>query len=74
MSLTNDQAFAIQTDLAEAIEQGQLRVYFQPQCRLNDGALMGAETLVRWQRPGNGLVLPGEFIGLAEKCGLLVAM
>jgi EAL domain-containing protein (putative c-di-GMP-specific phosphodiesterase class I) len=41
---------------------------------LSDGALMGAEALVRWQRPGNGLVLPGEFIGLAEKCGLLVAI
>jgi diguanylate cyclase (GGDEF)-like protein/PAS domain S-box-containing protein len=74
MSLVNDQAFAIQIDLAEAIEQGQLRVFFQPKCRLSDGALMGAEALVRWQRPGNGLVLPGEFIGLAEKCGLLMAI
>lgn len=74
MSQMNDQAFAIQTDLAEAIERNQLRVHFQPKCRLTDGALMGAEALVRWQRPGNGLVFPGEFIGLAEKCGLLVAI
>ena len=74
MSQSNDQAFAIQTELAEAVEQGQLRVYFQPKCRLSDGALMGAEALVRWQRPGSGLVLPGEFIGVAEKCGLLVAV
>ncbi len=74
MSLTSDQAFAIQADLAEAIEQGQLQVHFQPQCRLSDGALMGAEALVRWQRPGNGLVFPGEFIGVAEKCGLLVGI
>ena len=74
MSQANDHAFAIQTELAEAIEQQQLRVYFQPQCRLSDGALMGAEALVRWQRPGSGLVFPGEFIGLAEKCGLLTAL
>jgi EAL domain-containing protein (putative c-di-GMP-specific phosphodiesterase class I) len=74
MSLRNDEGFAIQTELAEAIEQGQLRVHFQPQCRLSDGALMGAEALVRWQRPGNGLVLPGGFIGAAEKYGLLVAL
>lgn len=74
MSQLNDHAFAIQTELAEAIEQHQLRVYFQPKCRLSDGALMGAEVLVRWQRPGHGLVLPGEFIGIAEKCGLLVAL
>ncbi len=74
MSQLNDHAFAIQTELAEAMEQQQLRVYLQPKCRLRDGALMGAEVLVRWQRPGNGLVLPGEFIGIAEKCGLLVAL
>jgi EAL domain-containing protein (putative c-di-GMP-specific phosphodiesterase class I) len=74
MSQLNDHAFAIQAELAEAIEKQQLRVFYQPQCRLSDGALMGAEALVRWQRPGNGLVLPGEFIGLAEKCGLLVAL
>ena len=74
MSQANDRAFAIQTELAEAIEHQQLRVYFQPKCRLSDGALMGAEALVRWQRPGNGLVLPGEFIRAAEKCGLLVAL
>jgi len=74
MSQLNDHAFAIQSELAEAIEQQQLRVFFQPQCRLSDGALMGAEALVRWQRPGNGLVLPGEFISVAERCGLLVAL
>ena len=74
MSQASEHAFAIQTELAEAIEQQQLRIYFQPKCRLSDGALMGAEALVRWQRPGNGLVLPGEFIGVAEKCGLLLAL
>ena len=74
MSDASDQAFAIQTDLAEAIEQNQLRVHFQPLCRLSDGALMGAEALVRWERPGHGLVMPDEFIGVAEKAGLLVAL
>ncbi|MDD5478859.1 bifunctional diguanylate cyclase/phosphodiesterase, partial [Rhodoferax sp.] len=74
LSRVNDKRFAIQTELAQAIEQQQLRVYFQPKCRLSDGALQGAEALVRWQRPGNGLVLPGEFIGVAEKTGLLVAL
>jgi len=74
MSRVNDKCFAIQNELAQAIEQQQLRVYFQPKCRLSDGALMGAEALVRWQRPGSGLVLPGEFISVAEKSGLLVAL
>jgi len=74
MSQINDKAFAIQAELAEAIGQQQLRVYFQPQCRLTDGALMGAEALVRWQRPGYGLLLPEEFLRAAEKCGLLVSL
>jgi diguanylate cyclase (GGDEF)-like protein/PAS domain S-box-containing protein len=74
MSQVNDHAFAIQTELAEAITQGQLRVYFQPKCELKSGALVGAEALVRWQRPGYGLVMPGEFIRIAEKSGLLVAL
>lgn len=74
MSDATDLAFAIQNDLARAIEQNQLRVDFQPLCRLSDGALVGAEALVRWERPGHGLVMPGEFIGVAEKAGLLVAL
>jgi diguanylate cyclase (GGDEF)-like protein/PAS domain S-box-containing protein len=74
MSDATDRAFSIQTELAQAIEQNQLRVHFQPLCRLSDSALVGAEALVRWQRPGHGLVLPGEFIGVAEKSGLLVAL
>jgi diguanylate cyclase (GGDEF)-like protein/PAS domain S-box-containing protein len=74
MSDATDRAFAIQTDLAQGIVQNELRVYFQPLCRLSDGALVGAEALVRWQRPGHGLVLPDDFIGVAEKSGLLVAL
>jgi len=74
MSQASNKSFAIQTELAQAIEQQQLQVYFQPKVRLSDGALMGAEALVRWQRPGNGLVLPGEFIAVAERTGLLVAL
>jgi diguanylate cyclase (GGDEF)-like protein/PAS domain S-box-containing protein len=74
MSQTSDHAFAMQIELTQAIEQQQLCVYFQPKCRLDTGELMGAEVLVRWQRPGHGLVFPGEFIGLAEKYGLLVEL
>ncbi len=74
MQLATNRAFSIQTDLADAIAQGQLRVHFQPKCRLSDGALLGAEALVRWERPGHGLVLPGEFIRIAEKTGLLTLL
>ncbi|MBP9903996.1 MAG: EAL domain-containing protein [Rhodoferax sp.] len=66
--------FSIQTELAEAISGQQLRVHFQPKCELGSGKLVGAEALVRWERPGHGLVGPGVFIRLAEKNGLLVAI
>jgi len=74
LSQANDQSFAVRNDLAQAIEQQQLRVFFQPKLRLHDGALVGAEALVRWQHPERGLVLPGEFIAIAEQAGLLVAL
>jgi len=74
MTQANHREFSIQTDLAEAIAQQQLRVYFQPKCQLDSGGLMGAEALVRWERPGYGLVMPGEFIRVAEKTGLLTLL
>jgi len=74
MSQASTRAFSIQTELAEAIALQQLRVYFQPKCKLDTGELVGAEALVRWERPGHGLVLPGEFIRIAEKAGLLTLL
>jgi diguanylate cyclase (GGDEF)-like protein/PAS domain S-box-containing protein len=72
MGDASEKAFAIQTELAEAVAQKQLQIFFQPMCRLSDGALMGAEVLVRWQRPGVGLMLPGDFLEVAEKFGQLL--
>jgi diguanylate cyclase (GGDEF)-like protein/PAS domain S-box-containing protein len=74
MSQDNAHAFAIQTELSAAIGRQELRVYFQPKYQLDSGALIGAEALVRWERPGHGLVPPAEFIPIAEKSGLLVAI
>ena len=74
MSQDSAHAFAIQTELAAAIAKQELRVYYQPKFRLDTGTLVGAEALVRWERPGHGLVVPVEFISIAEKSGLLVAV
>ncbi|MDH4945190.1 bacteriohemerythrin [Sulfurimonas sp. C5] len=59
-------------ELHEAIEQKQFEVYYQPIVNAKNGEVYKAEALVRWNHPINGLVLPGEFISLAEETGLIV--
>jgi diguanylate cyclase (GGDEF)-like protein len=58
--------------LRGAEERGQLRLHYQPIVDLADGSIVGVEALVRWQVPGRGLLMPGDFIGLAEDSGLIV--
>lgn len=58
-------------DLKEAIESGQLRVFFQPQIEINSGKVTGVEALVRWQHPVLGIIDPINFIPLAEQTGLV---
>jgi len=71
MSEEGARLFAIQTDLSNAVQHGELRLYLQPKFNLADMAVVGAEALVRWERPNHGLTGPVEFIPIAEKVGLL---
>jgi diguanylate cyclase (GGDEF)-like protein len=59
------------TDLRNAISRGELTVHFQPKVRLRDGAVLGAEALVRWTHPERGVLGPDEFIPVAEHSGLI---
>ncbi len=59
------------TGIRQAIDRHELVVHYQPIVDLGDGSLVGAEALVRWQRPGHRLVAPDEFIGAAEHAGLI---
>lgn len=65
---------ALEQALRTAIDEEQLELHLQPVVRLADGAVTHVEALVRWHRPGHGLVMPGAFIPLAEECGLVVPM
>ncbi len=60
--------------LHRAIENDEFRVYFQPVIRVSTGEITGAEALVRWERPDVGIILPGDFIPLAEDSGLIVPL
>ena len=72
MSEVSAKAFSIQTELSAGIGRGELRLFYQPKFNLQTGLLVGAEALVRWERPGVGLVQPVEFIAIAERSGLIV--
>ena len=58
-------------ELPDAIEHGQIVVYYQPKFDLASGEIAGAEALVRWQHPQFGLLGPGAFLPLAEQTGLM---
>ncbi len=64
--------------LDHAIRQGLARaefvLHYQPRVDVLTGAIAGCEALMRWQRPGHGLVLPGDFIAVAEETGCIVQM
>jgi diguanylate cyclase (GGDEF)-like protein len=62
----------LEHDLRQAASRGELQVHYQPIVSLQDAHLSGFEALIRWQRPGFGLIAPGEFISVAEETGLIV--
>ena len=65
---------AVRAELREAITGGQLVVHYQPTVQLSSEAISGFEALVRWQHPVRGLLLPGDFIPVAEHSGLVVPL
>ncbi|WP_022730983.1 putative bifunctional diguanylate cyclase/phosphodiesterase [Thalassospira lucentensis] len=61
----------IEEDLRNALEHDQLELYYQPKIDCRTERVVGAEALVRWHHPDRGLIMPGEFISVAEECGLI---
>lgn len=62
----------LETDLRRAVERQEFRIYYQPIVSLSTNKIIGFEALLRWQHPKRGLVLPSEFISVAEETGLIV--
>jgi diguanylate cyclase (GGDEF)-like protein/PAS domain S-box-containing protein len=62
----------IENALRRALERRELRVFYQPMIDLRTGRIDGVEALLRWEHPERGLLLPGDFITVAEETGLIV--
>lgn len=61
-----------ENDMRTAIENDHFFVVYQPKVDVKSGSIVGAEALVRWRRPGHGIVSPSNFIELAEMSGMIV--
>ncbi|TSE20123.1 Cyclic di-GMP phosphodiesterase Gmr [Tepidimonas alkaliphilus] len=66
----------LQTDHAmrQSLQRGEFELFYQPRVDLRRARVSACEALLRWHRPGTGLVLPGAFIGVAEETGLIVQL
>ena len=77
LDLTVHKRFRLLSDLREALQDGQLKLHFQPQFDLRTGTIIGSEALLRWERPDNSaegshLVPLEEFVQIAEQTGLII--
>ena len=62
----------VETQIRRALDLDQFTLHYQPNVDSRSGRVVGSEALIRWESPERGLVLPGEFIPIAEECGLIV--
>ena len=65
---------ALENEMRKGIEQGEFELFYQPMVRVSDGEVESVEALIRWRHPKRGLLPPGEFIPIAEECGLIVEL
>jgi diguanylate cyclase (GGDEF)-like protein len=62
----------IESGLRRAIDSQELVLHYQPKVNLQSGSIVGAEAFVRWRHPERGLILPSQFVPIAESCGTIV--
>ena len=71
MNSATQERVKLESDLHQALSLKQLELHYQPKVDTKTGLIHGVEALARWRHPQRGLVPPGEFIPLAESCGLI---
>jgi diguanylate cyclase (GGDEF)-like protein/PAS domain S-box-containing protein len=71
MDVAAQQALRLEGELRRALARGEFELAWQPQVSLRTGRICGAEALLRWNHPERGVILPTDFLGLAEEVGLI---
>ena len=71
MGVKVDQRLRVESELRRALDNGEFRLYYQPQMDMRTGRIVSAEALLRWQHPEDGLVLPEKFVSIAEDAGYI---
>ncbi|MBD1917129.1 MULTISPECIES: GGDEF domain-containing phosphodiesterase [Cyanophyceae] len=74
LRVQKDLRLQTEVDLRQAIDRGELRLHYQPIVTISNEEIRGFEALVRWQHPTRGLLMPGEFIDVAEASGLIIPL
>ena len=74
MGSRSSERLQIEADLRKGLERDELEVHYQPLYSLNEERIVGAEALVRWRHPQDGLISPGRFIPMAEETGLILPL
>ena len=72
MSILAVERHSIEVGLRRALDRQEFVLYYQPKINLHSGTIVGVEALIRWQHPQQGLLLPAEFIHVAEDSGLIL--
>ncbi|MCV6609233.1 MAG: EAL domain-containing protein [Amphritea sp.] len=72
MTMLAYDSMKMESELRRALARLEFELYYQPQIDIVDNRMIGAEALIRWRHPERGLLLPGEFIELAEESGLII--
>ena len=72
MNVRAVQRQSIEVSLRRALERQEFVLHYQPKINLVSGLIVGVEALIRWQHPERGLLLPAQFVAIAEECGLIL--